>query len=77
MLRGGLLAGMALAGLVGRAEAGDLPVKTPPAAAAYDWTGYYVGGHVGYAAGTSGLVGDFDRRDRAATRRRGQFFQQL
>jgi high affinity Mn2+ porin len=25
----------------------------PPAAATYDWTGFYLGGHVGYAAGSS------------------------
>ena len=56
VVRGGLLAGMALAGLAGSAEAGDLPVKAPPPAAtsAYDWSGFYVGGHIGYAAGTSG-----------------------
>jgi high affinity Mn2+ porin len=31
-----------------------LPVKAPPAAADYDWTGFYVGGHVGLATGNSG-----------------------
>ena len=48
----GLLGLMALAG---SAVASDLPVKEPPppAATAYDWTGAYVGGHVGYAAGSS------------------------
>jgi high affinity Mn2+ porin len=31
-----------------------MPVKAPPpAATAYDWTGVYVGGHIGYAAGSS------------------------
>jgi high affinity Mn2+ porin len=56
VVRIGLIAGMALAGLVDRAAAGDLPVKAPPAAAtaAYDWSGFYVGSHIGYAAGTSG-----------------------
>jgi high affinity Mn2+ porin len=39
-------------------EAADLlatlPVKAPPLAADYDWTGFYVGGHVGLATGNSG-----------------------
>ena len=41
--------------LVGAANAADLPVKAPPQkpARAYDWTGFYVGGHLGYAWGTS------------------------
>ena len=32
-----------------------LPTKAPPPAAskAYDWTGYYIGGHLGYAGGSS------------------------
>src|SRR5579863_6706643 len=34
------------------AHAADLPVKAP-AAAGYDWTGFYVGGHVGLATGNS------------------------
>jgi len=56
VVRGGFVVGMAIAALAGRAEAGDLPVKAPPASApaAYDWSGFYVGGHIGYAAGTSG-----------------------
>ena len=34
---------------------GVLPSKAPPPAlsAAYDWTGVYVGGHLGYATGSS------------------------
>jgi high affinity Mn2+ porin len=40
------------------ARAADLPVtlpmKAPPAPADYDWTGFYVGGHVGLATGSSG-----------------------
>jgi hypothetical protein len=27
----------------------DLPVKAPVRSATYDWTGFYLGGHVGYA----------------------------
>jgi outer membrane immunogenic protein len=59
-MRGGLLALAGLAGaavLNGGAIAADLkaPVyKAPPAGvipAAYDWTGFYVGGHVGYGWG--------------------------
>ena len=42
--------------IAGRAEAADssllLPVK-PPASTAYDWTGFYAGGHLGYAWGSS------------------------
>ena len=35
--------------------AADLPVKAPRAlAAVYDWTGFYVGGHVGYGSGSFG-----------------------
>jgi high affinity Mn2+ porin len=36
------------------ARATDLPVKAPPASADYDWTGFYVGGHIGLATGQSG-----------------------
>ena len=40
---------------VGSATAADMPVEAPPppATTAYDWTGVYVGGHIGYAAGSS------------------------
>jgi high affinity Mn2+ porin len=52
------------------AQAADLsralPTKAPPPVAplAYDWTGFYVGGHLGYAGGssdwtTSGVSGSF------------------
>jgi high affinity Mn2+ porin len=41
--------------LANGAGAADMPVKAapPPAATAYDWTGLYVGGHIGYDAGSS------------------------
>ncbi|MGC1250411.1 MAG: carbohydrate porin [Xanthobacteraceae bacterium] len=45
--------------LIGHAAAADisavLPTKAPPPATpvAYDWTGYYIGGHVGYGLGGS------------------------
>jgi high affinity Mn2+ porin len=36
------------------AIAADLPLKAPPVAAAvFSWTGFYIGGHVGYATGTT------------------------
>jgi high affinity Mn2+ porin len=43
----------ALALIARGAAAADLPVKARPAPADYDWTGFYVGGHVGLAAGDS------------------------
>jgi high affinity Mn2+ porin len=46
---------------------GALPTKAPPpvAQASYDWTGFYLGGHIGYALGASnwsapGLNGSLD-----------------
>jgi high affinity Mn2+ porin len=33
--------------------AGAMPLKAPPLPQAYDWSGFYVGGHMGYAAGNS------------------------
>jgi high affinity Mn2+ porin len=33
--------------------AGTMPLKAPPVSQAYDWSGFYVGGHMGYAAGNS------------------------
>jgi high affinity Mn2+ porin len=36
------------------ARAADLPLKAPPLPADYDWTGFYVGGHIGLATGNSG-----------------------
>jgi outer membrane immunogenic protein len=36
------------------AIAADMPVKAaPPAAVVYSWTGFYIGGHVGYAWGNT------------------------
>jgi high affinity Mn2+ porin len=45
LLDGGLIA----------AKGADMAVKAPPPAilAAYDWSGFYAGGHIGYAWGTS------------------------
>ncbi len=36
------------------AEATDLMTKAPPASAIFDWSAFYIGGHVGYASGSSG-----------------------
>jgi high affinity Mn2+ porin len=45
---------MALFGSVARAaDLPGYPTKAPPAATGYDWTGFYVGGHVGLATGNS------------------------
>ena len=49
--------------LTGSARAGasppDMPLKSPspfyvPPTRLYDWTGFYLGGHVGYGGGDSG-----------------------
>ena len=59
VMRGLGLAGIGLIVLVGGARAADLsavlPTKAPPppAPVAYDWSGFYLGGHVGYALGGS------------------------
>jgi len=42
-----------LSGAFGPAVAADMPLKAPAAPLAFDWTGFYLGGHFGYAAGTS------------------------
>lgn len=36
---------------ISSATAADLAVKAPQAAAIYDWTGFYIGGHAGYGWG--------------------------
>jgi high affinity Mn2+ porin len=68
-MRGRLAATMGLLALTVSARAADLatlPIKAPPQAAAYDWTGWYAGGHLGYAWGTSdfssptGIAGALD-----------------
>jgi high affinity Mn2+ porin len=54
-----LVAGVSLMALLvaSRADAADpllpIPVKAAPAPTAYDWTGFYVGGHIGDAWGNS------------------------
>ena len=55
-----LLAGATIASLIAtNAFAADLPVYTkapPPVVAVYNWTGFYVGGNVGYSWGRSGTI---------------------
>ena len=53
-------------GLSVAAQAADMPIKAPVAVPSYTWTGWYVGGNVGYAWGSSdvsttapGLSSDF------------------
>jgi len=50
----GAVIGVVLA-TVEHALAADLsmPTKAPPAVTTYDWTGFYAGGHFGFAAGSS------------------------
>lgn len=43
--------GLSLLACDGVAVAADLPLKAPAQAAVFSWTGFYVGGHFGYAAG--------------------------
>ncbi len=38
----------------GAAFAADLPLKAPALKTVYDWTGFYLGGHVGYGGGSLG-----------------------
>jgi high affinity Mn2+ porin len=53
-MRRPFIAGVSLIALGGRVFAADvnLPTKAPPAPA-YDFVGFYIGGHLGYAAGSS------------------------
>jgi high affinity Mn2+ porin len=65
VMRVGLSAGLGLVALLvplfGAARASDMVVKAPPQSAsaysAYDWTGFYLGGHLGYAWGNSTFTG--------------------
>jgi high affinity Mn2+ porin len=47
-------AGLGLLVLDGPALAADMPVRAPVVKAVYDWTGFYLGGHVGYSGGSFG-----------------------
>jgi high affinity Mn2+ porin len=37
-------------------RAADLPLKAPQFRPAFDWSGFYVGGHTGYGRGSSSPV---------------------
>jgi high affinity Mn2+ porin len=67
LILGVISAALGLMTLVAHAQAADLPTKAPPPApAAFDWTGFYLGAHLGYAGGNSnftsasGLGGSLD-----------------
>jgi high affinity Mn2+ porin len=51
-------AGVAVATLLatGGAGAADLPVRMPAAPPAFDWSGFYIGGHFGFATAGSGFM---------------------
>jgi outer membrane immunogenic protein len=53
----GLLAVVVGAGVAPIASAADLPVKAAPAAVvAYNWAGFYIGGHIGFAWGDNRMT---------------------
>jgi len=47
-------AGLGVLMLTHPALAADLPTKAPMLRTAYDWTGFYIGGHFGYGGGSFG-----------------------
>jgi len=53
-----VLAGAAVGAmtLANPALAADLPVKAPQFRPAFDWSGFYIGGHTGYSRGSSNAV---------------------
>jgi outer membrane immunogenic protein len=59
-----LVASVVALGFIGAAKAADMPTKAPvykaPAAAPYNWTGFYIGAHVGYGFGVSKTSQPFD-----------------
>ena len=46
--------GLSLLALDGSVAAADLPLKAPVRKTVYDWTGFYIGGHIGYGGGSYG-----------------------
>ena len=53
----GLLLGAAPVGLALAADRpAALPVKAPRVKPVFDWSGFYVGGHVGYGGGSFGKL---------------------
>ena len=65
-MRGLLIHGVVVAGFVMPAAAADLPTKAEPPEVAYDWSGFYLGGHFDHTLGsstwstTAGLSGTVD-----------------
>ena len=53
-----VLAGAAFGALTlgGPAMAADMPLKAPHLRPAFDWSGFYIGGHTGYGRGSSTAV---------------------
>jgi high affinity Mn2+ porin len=51
MVRGAVVVGIVLVAFASDATAADMPVKAPPPPSTYDWSGFYVGGHVAYSLG--------------------------
>ncbi len=49
-----IASGLSLFACGGVAFAADLPLKAPALKSVYDWTGFYLGGHVGYGGGSLG-----------------------
>src|SRR4051794_41899583 len=47
-------AGVGLLAFGAPASAADLPFKAPVSRTLYDWSGWYLGGHVGYGGGGLG-----------------------
>jgi high affinity Mn2+ porin len=93
VMRVGLSASLGLVALLvplpGGAKAADMAVKAPPQTASaysdYDWTGFYVGGHLGYGWGKSsfsdpgvGIAGSLDLfQPFDAFKSTGSFFEGL
>jgi high affinity Mn2+ porin len=53
-LGAGLGVTLGMLALDGSAVAADMPLKAPVLKTVYDWTGFYIGGHVGYGGGSLG-----------------------
>ena len=66
---------------VSYAAAADLPVsypvKAPPVAGLYDWSGFYVGGHMGYAGGNSNWTANPTQAGRPSTSGSVDMFQPI
>src|SRR5664279_5299042 len=52
-----LFAAIATIGFASIASAADLPVKAPMIAPGYNWSGFYIGGNVGYGFASNTVAG--------------------